>query len=57
MAAFIAAFDSAEFSSLARFAVLLSVGTDSVTELVPSFDVRAGSSSFGRSSWLETWLL
>ncbi len=57
MAAFIAAFDSTGFSSLARFAVPLSVGTDSVTTLVPSFDVRAGSSSFERSSWPETWSL
>ena len=57
MAAFIAAFDSTGFSSLAKFAAPLSVGIDFVTRLVPSFDVRAGSSSFERSSWPETWWL
>ncbi len=57
MVAFTAAFDSTGFSSLAIFVALLSVGTDSVSTLVPSSDVRASSSSFEISSWPEKWSL
>ncbi len=57
MVAFIAAFDSTGFSSLAIFVALWSVEIDSVSMLVPSFDVRASWSSFEISSWPETWSL